>query len=181
MGDQDVRANPMATAGWEGLAFEWLEEMTIYKGVISLEILPATPDSRRQPVNPGTDPLVGFTRKREKSCLGIEHLHPSLEIIQVELHVGQQIGFVQDQRVDAPIDIRILVRLIVPLGNTGNQDIRVRAEAKRGRTDQVTNVLDDQQSDLVQRQAGEGITDHDRIQVAIAASVDLYDRHRRPR
>ena len=126
---------------------------TICNGEISFVILPVKPDFRRQPVNPGANPLVGFTRKREESCFGIEYLYPLLEIIQIELHVGQQVGFVQYQRINATIDVWILVRLVVPLGNTGDQDIRVRAEAKRGRSDQITHVLYNQQRELIQRQA----------------------------
>jgi len=66
------------------------------------------------------------------------------------------------------------VRLVVPLGHTGDGHAGVLAEVKAHRADQVADILDEQQVHLAQGELVEGHAHLQGVEVTAAAGVDLH-------
>ena len=103
----------------------------------------------------------------------VEDLHAALEVIHAEVDVGQQVNFVDDQRIHAAIGARIFVGFVVAFGDGCDEDGFVRAKFEVGGADEVADIFDDEQVELRQVKLFERAVQHDRVEVTIAARVDL--------
>ena len=67
-----------------------------------------------------------------------------------------------------------------PSVTDSKHDAKVLAEIVRRRTDEVADVLDEQEIELLERPVGHGVFDHRRLEVAERAGRDLPDRRTAP-
>ncbi|MCK7527005.1 MAG: hypothetical protein MZV64_60070 [Ignavibacteriales bacterium] len=111
----------------------------ILVGLLRFAMSQSIQASRPSPVRAGD---------REGDDVRVEHLHAALEVIHAEGDVGQQVDLVDDQRVHAAIGAGIFVGFVVAFGDGGDEHGLVRAKFEVGGTDQVADVLDDEQVEL---------------------------------
>ena len=86
-----------------------------------------------------------------------------------KLEMRQQIDLVHDDDVRGPEHHRVLQRLLLTLGDREDHRPGVLPDPELCWTDQIADVLDDQELELGQRQAFEAGPDHHRIEMALPA------------
>ena len=76
---------------------------------------------------------------------------------------------------------RVLERLLLALGHGVHHGLGVLADAELGRAHQVADVLDDEEVEVGEREAGQAGAHHHGIEVALAteAGAGVDQRHRR--
>jgi hypothetical protein len=93
----------------------------------------------------------------------------------IEWHVGQQIDLVHYHQVGAIERGRVFQWLIFAFRNTKHHDPRTFTEIVAGWANQVTDVLDEQNLERLQRPALQAALHHAGVQVACASGRDLAD------
>ncbi|MFN8021243.1 MAG: hypothetical protein U0Q03_06910 [Acidimicrobiales bacterium] len=98
---------------------------------------------------------------------GIDVAQVGVEAPEVEVEVRQEVGLVDDHHVGRPEHHRIARRLLhSPSVTEEHHQADVLADVELGRADQVADVLDDDEVELVERQARRGRPHHRRIEAS---------------
>src|ERR1700722_2787707 len=96
-----------------------------------------------QPVIPGLDAIAGGGRDLQQQRLRRRHPQIRHVLLDVEVHVREQVGLVQQDEVGLAEHVRVLQRLVGALGDGGQYDAGFLAEVEQSRADKVADVLDD--------------------------------------
>jgi len=99
-----------------------------------------------QPVQPGVHALACGGRELEDLDGGV-HTSGQLDAARdVELHVRQQVGLVEDHQLRGREHVGVLQRLVLALGHRQDRNLGGFAQVPHGGADQVADVLDEQQA-----------------------------------
>jgi len=74
-------------------------------------------------------------------------------LLEVEVEVREQVDLVHHDDVDGPEHHRVLERLVLALGDRIHHRARVGTDVELGRAHEVAHVLDNEQIDVVEREA----------------------------
>ena len=103
----------------------------------------------------------------------------SMQLSDVEVEMRQQVDLGQDHHARGGKSVRIFQRLVVSLGHREDRHFQRLAEIEAGRTNEVADILDEQDRVALERQALERVPDHMRVEVTAAAGIDLKRGHAR--
>ena len=92
---------------------------------------------------PAPSPVV--TESGSTRTPGLTDRQCAVELLQVEVDVGQQVHLVDHDQVGGGEHVRVLQRLVVALGHRDDDDLACLAEVEQRRADEVADVLDEQQ------------------------------------
>ena len=96
-----------------------------------------------------------------------------IEIVQHR----QQVGLGEQQQVGGAEHHRILRRLVVALGGREQRHVAVLAEVETRGTDEIADILDEQDIQTRQLHMVQGVVHHVRVEMAGGAGGDLVRRH----
>lgn len=91
----------------------------------------------------------------------------------VATQIGQQVDFVNDAQPGALEYIRILQGLVVTLGDAYDNHAPGLAQIEHGRTDQIADILDEEQRTCRQVERQECVVHHGGIEMAPLCGIDL--------
>src|ERR687898_91680 len=95
------------------------------------------------------------------------------ELLQVEVQVPQEVHLVHQHQVGRTEHQGVLEGFLLALGDRVDHHTRVLPDPELGRTNQVPDVLYDEDVYVVQRELGEAGAHHVRVQVALAAEAGV--------
>ena len=87
----------------------------------------------------------------------------------IEIEMRQEIDLGQHHHARRGKGVRIFERLVVSLGHRQDRHFPRLAEIEAGRTNQVADILDEQDGIALERQAIKRVADHMRVEVTAAA------------
>ena len=129
-----------------------------------------------QPVKPLIHAIAFGGRCFDERNIRIDAARILLCLFNIKLYVRQKVCLVDDAQIGISEDGRVLDRLVIALGDADHHNPFRLAEIKQGRTDQVAHVFNKQHGVGLRCKLFDSAVDHDRIQMAAAAGVDLDDR-----
>jgi hypothetical protein len=96
--------------------------------------------------------------------------------LDAEGNVGQQIDLVEQHQRGGMKHVRVLERLVFSLGHRKDHHLVRLAKIEGRRTDEIADVLDQQQRIVGRRQLVEGVANHVRVEMTALAGIDLHRR-----
>ncbi|CAI8740595.1 protein of unknown function [Methylocaldum szegediense] len=97
--------------------------------------------------------------------------------LEVETQIRQQIDLVDQDQIGAMEHVRVFQRFVLALGDREHDHADRFAQIEHGRTDQIADVLDEQNAVIAGFQILHTMADHVRVQVAALAGIDLQHRN----
>ena len=128
------------------------------------------------PVEPGIQAGARGGRNSNHGQGGIDSQGEIDGFLHVEIHVGEEVRLVDQHQTGSGKHVRILEGFIVPLGHRQHHDLGLLAQVKSSRAHQIAHVLYQQHAFNGRRQSGQGLADHQGIQMTALARIDLQGR-----
>ena len=126
------------------------------------------------PMHPLVDAAGCLAGNLEDGGAVIEPAEVTAELLKIEIGVWQQISLIQHERADLVKEQGIFRRLVVAFGHAENPDFRGLAEIELSGTRDITDVLNEQQIDLIQIQFAETSLHQRRFKMARATREQLH-------
>lgn len=136
---------------------------------------------RERPVEQGPDPGVPADRGQDHLDARVDAFDVGAERRLVELHGLGDVGLGDDDQVRETEGGGVLEGLVLALRDGGEDDAEGLPQVVGGRTDEVADVLDEQQPGAVGQPALHVTAEHPGLQVAQPVGEDLLDRDARAR
>src|SRR5258708_34528817 len=132
-----------------------------------------------KPLTPRVQPHACSTTYLEHTQMRIDRKNLSFDFLQIVIHIGQQIELIQDQYLPRSEHLWIFSWLVISLSYAHDHHAQIFSQLPGCGTNQVADVLDDEQFDLRQLNFRERVEDHMRLQMARSPRVDLHRRRAR--
>ena len=85
----------------------------------------------------------------------------------------RQIGLVDQDKLDRAKHERVFQRLVLAFGHGKDHDPDVLPDLELRRTDEIADILDDEQIDVLERETRKSMSDHIRVEVTLTAEARI--------
>src|SRR5260370_6498842 len=119
-----------------------------------------------KPLTPRVQPHACSTTYLEHTQMRIDRKNLPFDLLQIVIHIGQQIELIQDQYLRRSEHLWIFSWLVISLSYAHDHHAQIFSQLPGCGTNQVADVLDDEQFDLRQLNFRERVEDHMRLQMA---------------
>ena len=127
-----------------------------------------------QPVEPGLHPISGSAAEREEDQGWVDFPGIIHCLFQIEIHIGQQIGFADHTDLRGMEHVGVLQGLIVALGYAKDDHTPVFTKIEHGRTDKITYIFDEKSTVPRRFELLKRMQHHMGIEVTPLAGIDLH-------